>query len=338
MSILEVRDLTVRFGQRGGAKLTAVDGLSLTLREGHTLALVGESGSGKSTVVKALSRLLTPDSGEIVLRGKPVGRRRSALRDYRRAVQVVFQDPFASLNPMHTVDHHLRRPLLLAPNHPKGDALTGAVHDLLRSVNLDPPADFAAKHPHELSGGQRQRVAIARALAPAPQVLLADEPVSMLDVSIRLEILNLLDTLKRERDLALLYVTHDLATARHFSSEIMVMYRGDVVEHGPSDQVILRPAHPYTRLLASAAPDPSRSRAELAADREARLAGQAGRAGRAAEQRAAGVDDGCRFRNRCPFVMDVCVTRPPSLPAAPGHTAKCWLFDEATMANQRSAS
>jgi peptide/nickel transport system ATP-binding protein len=337
MSILEVRDLTVRFGQRGGAKLTAVDRLSLTLREGHTLALVGESGSGKSTVVKALSRLLTPDSGEILLRGARAGDRRAALRDYRRAVQVVFQDPFASLNPMHTVDHHLRRPLLLAPDHPRGDALTAAVHDLLRSVNLNPPDDYAVKHPHELSGGQRQRVAIARALAPEPAVLLADEPVSMLDVSIRLEILGLLDTLKRERDLALLYVTHDLATARHYSSEIMVMYRGDVVEHGPSDQVILQPAHPYTRLLASAAPDPSRSRTELAAARSARLAAQSGKAGRMAEQRAATVDDGCRFRNRCQFAMDVCTTRPPTLPAAPGHSAKCWLFDKATMAT-RSAS
>jgi peptide/nickel transport system ATP-binding protein len=329
MSILEVRDLTVRFGQ-----LTAVDGLSLTLREGHTLALVGESGSGKSTVVKALSRLLTPDAGQLLLRGEPVGRSRSALRNYRRAVQVVFQDPFASLNPMHTVDHHLRRPLLLSPNRPRGAALDTAVHDLLRSVHLNPPADYATRHPHELSGGQRQRVAIARALAPAPQVLLADEPVSMLDVSIRLEILNLLDGLKRERDLALLYVTHDLATARHFSSEIMVMYRGDVVEHGPSDKVILEPAHPYTRLLASAAPDPTRSRAELAAARRERLSAAAGRAGRMAEQRAAGVTEGCRFRNRCPHAMDVCTTRPPTLPAAPNHTAKCWLFDKATMSTR----
>ncbi|HKN99929.1 MAG TPA: ABC transporter ATP-binding protein [Pseudonocardiaceae bacterium] len=327
MNILEVRDLTVRFGQRGGGQLTAVDGLSLTLREGHTLALVGESGSGKSTVVKALSRLLRPDAGELLLHGEPVRGGRSALRAYRRAVQVVFQDPFASLNPMHTVDHHLRRPLLLSPDRPRGTAaVTGAVHDLLRSVNLDPPADFAAKHPHELSGGQRQRVAIARALAPAPQVLLADEPVSMLDVSIRLEILNLLDRLKRERDLALLYVTHDLATARHFAGEIMVMYRGEVVEHGRSDDVILRPAHPYTRLLASAAPDPGRSRAELAEARSARLAV------RAAEQRVATVAGGCRFRNRCAFAMDVCHTRPPNLPAAPGHTARCWLFDESATA------
>ena len=174
-------------------------------------------------------------------------------------MQLIFQDPFASLNPMHTVRHHLARPLLLragqpGQDHPRGPDLDAAVHDLLRSVNLTPPEEVAAKHPHELSGGQRQRVAIARALATDPDVLLADEPVSMLDVSIRLEILNLLDRLKRDRNLALLYVTHDLATARHFSSEIMVMYRGEIVEHGPADEVILRPAHPYTQILASAAP------------------------------------------------------------------------------------
>jgi peptide/nickel transport system ATP-binding protein len=150
-------------------------------------------------------------------------------------------------------------------------------------------------------------VAIARALAPTPQVLLADEPVSMLDVSIRLEILNLLNNLKQERDLALLYGTHDLATARHFSSEIMVMYRGEVVEHGPSDQVILAPAHPYTRLLASAAPDPSRTRSELAAERQERLRL---RSDRGVEARSAGLDDGCRFRNRCRFAMPVCANPP----------------------------
>ncbi|HEY1571144.1 MAG TPA: ABC transporter ATP-binding protein [Pseudonocardiaceae bacterium] len=331
MTILRVRDLTVRFGQRGAPKLTAVDGLSLTLRVGHTLALVGESGSGKSTVVKALARLLVPDAGEILLRDRPIGHGGRALRDYRRSVQVVFQDPFASLNPMHTVDHHLRRPLLRSPDRARGANLTVAVHELLRSVSLSPPADFAAKRPHELSGGQRQRVAIARALAPTPQVLLADEPVSMLDVSLRLEILNLLDRLKRERDLALLYVTHDLATARHFSSEVMVMYRGEVIEHGPSDQVILHPAHPYTRLLASAAPDPGRSRAELAEARRTRLDTRASEADHTAERRGALLDAGCRFRNRCPFAMQVCGSRPPTLTAAPGHTAKCWLFDESAV-------
>jgi peptide/nickel transport system ATP-binding protein len=159
-------------------------------------------------------------------------------------------------------------------------------------------------------------------------VLLADEPVSMLDVSIRLEILNLLDRLKRERNLALLYVTHDLATARHFSTSIMVMYRGDIVEHGPSDEVILRPSHPYTQMLASAAPDPSAARAELAQARVARQAARAARAGApglVAERRETAAGPGCTFRLRCPQAMEVCVTRPPDVPVGPGHRALCWL-------------
>jgi peptide/nickel transport system ATP-binding protein len=324
VSVLEVRDLTVEFSQRGGGKLRAVDNLSFALHEGQTLALVGESGSGKSTVVRALAQLVKRSSGEILLDGARAGRRGRALRGYRHRVQLVFQDPFASLNPMHTVRHHLVRPLMLRRGHPRGEALEQAIHDLLRSVNLTPPEEIARKYPHELSGGQRQRVAIARALATDPDVLLADEPVSMLDVSIRLEILNLLDRLKQDRNLAMLYVTHDLATARHFSSEIMVMYRGEIVERGPSDEVILRPAHPYTQILAGSAPDPTISREDLAAARRAR---QAARAIREAESREAAVDTGCRFRARCPLAMDICATHPPDFAAAPDHLARCWLLD-----------
>ena len=327
MSTLEVRDLTVEFGQRGGPSLRAVDGLSMTLREGRTLALVGESGSGKSTVVRALSWLLRPAAGQILINDERVGRPASALRAYRRRVQPIFQDPYASLNPMHDIRHHLARPIQLSRAH-LGGRLTGAeldraVSELLRSVNLTPPEEVARKHPHELSGGQRQRVAIARALGTGPDVLLADEPVSMLDVSIRLEILNLLDALKRERNLAMLYVTHDLATARHFSTEIMVMYRGEIVERGPSDEVILSPAHPYTQLLAAAAPNPTAPRAEQAAARRAR---QSARATQTAERREIALDQGCRFRARCPHAMEVCRTRPPDLQVTSGHLARCWLY------------
>jgi peptide/nickel transport system ATP-binding protein len=228
---------------------------------------------------------------------------------------------------MHDIRHHLARPIQLSRAH-LGGRLTGAeldraVSDLLRSVNLTPPEEVARKHPHELSGGQRQRVAIARALGTGPDVLLADEPVSMLDVSIRLEILNLLDALKRERSLAMLYVTHDLATARHFSTEIMVMYRGEIVERGPSDEVILSPAHPYTQLLAAAAPNPTAPRAEQAAARRAR---QSARAAQTAERREIALDQGCRFRARCPHAMEVCRTRPPDLQVASSHLARCWLY------------
>jgi peptide/nickel transport system ATP-binding protein len=331
MSILEVRDLTVEYGQRGGARLRAVDQVSLTLREGQTLALVGESGSGKSTVVLAIGQLVRRRAGQILLDDQPAARHGRALRGYRQRVQMIFQDPYASLNPIHTVAHHLQRPLQLHQRHLHQRQLHGAelrasASDLLRSVNLTPPDEIAAARPHELSGGQRQRVAIARALATDPDVLLADEPVSMLDVSIRLEILNLLDRLKRDRSLALLYVTHDLATARHFSSEILVMYRGEIVERGPSDKVILHPAHPYTQLLARAAPDPAASRQALAAARAQR---QSARAERVAERREASAGPGCRFRARCPFAMDICSRHPGDSQVSPGHQARCWLYASA---------
>ncbi|MCA5892096.1 ATP-binding cassette domain-containing protein [Isoptericola sp. NEAU-Y5] len=270
MSSLEVRHLVKDFKVRGG-KLRAVNDVSFTLEPGRTIAVVGESGSGKSTVARMIAQLETPTSGEILLDGAPVARRGRALAVYRHQVQMVFQDPFASLNPYHTVAHHLERPLKIH-GVAKGDALRPAVHGLLERVNLTPAEVYAAKQPHEMSGGQRQRVAIARALAPGARFLVADEPVSMLDVSIRLGVLNLLARLQREENLGVLYITHDLATARHFSDEIIVMYRGDVVERGPSDAVILDPQHDYTKTLLAAAPEPSRHgrlrdevRAELAA-------------------------------------------------------------------------
>jgi peptide/nickel transport system ATP-binding protein len=239
---------------------------------------------------------------------------------YRRSLQTVFQDPFASLNPMHTVERHLSRPLARHQGVRGRERLRAAVRELLGLVNLTPAADFAAKHPHELSGGQRQRVAIARALATEPRVLLADEPVSMLDVSIRLEILNLLDELTRQQDLALLYVTHDLATARHFSDDIMVMYRGRVVESGPSDEVILNPAHPYTQMLATAAPDPTVPRTQLAAARRARIETRTNRGLRVPVESPGA----CNFIARCPYAKAVCTRAPEAFPVGGGHTARCW--------------
>ncbi|MFD8572991.1 ABC transporter ATP-binding protein [Streptomyces sp. NPDC057694] len=319
---LDVEKLTVDYKRRGTTPLRAVDEVTFALHPGHTLALVGESGSGKSTVVRALSRLVAPSAGEVRLRGE----RRVRDSAYRASVQMVFQDPFASLNPAHTVGHHLRRPLLVSGRATRADADT-RVEELLTSVNLTPAADVARKRPHELSGGQRQRVAIARALAPGPAVLLADEPVSMLDVSIRLEILGLLDRLKEERRLALLYVTHDLATARHFAADVMVMYRGQIVERGPSDEVILRPRHPYTQLLASAAPGATGSRANARRARAARLAA---RADRTAELRETAARGGCRFRARCPAAVERCAQDPPMVPlGGTGHASRCWLHTEA---------
>ncbi|MFD4668621.1 ABC transporter ATP-binding protein [Lentzea sp. NPDC058450] len=241
MTTLEVRGLTKKFH-----KVHAVDDVSFTLAAGRTVALVGASGSGKSTIARMIARLSRPTSGEIRLTdagGDPVPGRR-----YRDHVQMIFQDPFASLNPFHTVEHHLVRALRL-----HGRSRDEVPH-LLERVSLSP--DLAGRRPHELSGGQRQRVAIARALAPGAKVVIADEPVSMLDVSIRLGVLKLLDRLQREENLAVLYITHDLATARHFSHEVLVLHQGRIVERGPSDDVLLRPQDPYTRRLAAAAPNP----------------------------------------------------------------------------------
>lgn len=256
---LEARHLVKDFTLRSGLKtrtLHAVKDVSFTIAAGKTVALVGESGSGKSTIARMLMKLETPTSGEILLDGKPSGIRGGALARYRSDVQMVFQDPFASLNPFHTIAHHLERPLRL--HHPElsGAQVRERAWELLDRVKLTPAAGFADRRPHELSGGQRQRVAIARALAPGARFIVADEPVSMLDVSIRLGVLNLLAELQREENLGVLYITHDLATARHFSDEIMVLFHGDVVERGPADEVILNPQHEYTKTLLGAAPEP----------------------------------------------------------------------------------
>ena len=250
-----VKDFTLRSGMRSSV-LHAVKDVSFTLEAGRTIALVGESGSGKSTIARMLMKLESPTSGRILLDGEETGVRGRAVERYRSQVQMVFQDPFASLNPFHTILHHLERPIRL--HHPglSGTQVRDRALELLDRVRLSPSAGFADRRPHELSGGQRQRVAIARALAPGARFIVADEPVSMLDVSIRLGVLNLLADLQREDDLGVLYITHDLATARHFSDEIMVLYRGDVVERGSADGVILRPQHEYTRTLLGAAPEP----------------------------------------------------------------------------------
>jgi len=261
MSTLETRNMSKDYRLRDGRNssiLRAVKNVSFTLEAGKTVALVGQSGSGKSTLAKILMQLERPTSGEILLDGRPISRHGRGLRDHRSSVQMVFQDPFASLNPFHTVEHHLRRPLLLHHKAHDADGVRAGVRRLLERVELEPADVVAGRRPHELSGGQRQRVAIARALAPSPHVLIADEPVSMLDVSIRLGVLNLLSQLQREENLAILYITHDLATARHFSDEILVMFKGEIVERGPSDEVILNPQHEYTRLLMAAAPNPEK--------------------------------------------------------------------------------
>ena len=259
-------------------------------RPGAVTAVVGESGSGKTTVARLLARIVKPDTGQVLLDGHPVAAGRS--RKFAAQVQMVFQDPVCvSLNPVHKVRHHLARPLQI--HHTADGDVEAAVRQLLHRVALDPPANFADKFPHELSGGQRQRVAIARALAVRPRVLLADEPVSMLDVSIRLGVLNLLADLRDRERLAILYVTHDIASARYLADTIVVMYAGQLVEAAPSVSLTDSPAHPYTQLLLSAAPDP---------DRFAPPALVA----RGAPPSLLAPPSGCRFHPRCPHAMEIC--------------------------------
>jgi peptide/nickel transport system ATP-binding protein len=315
-------------GTGGRPVVHAVDGVSLALPAARVTAVVGESGSGKSTLARLLARLLKPTGGELLLDGQPVPRSAAARRRYARQVQLVLQDPFSSLNPVHDVRYHLARPLLVHGMASRG-GLDAAIGQLLERVALSPADQFVAKYPHELSGGQRQRVAIARALAVQPRVLLADEPVSMLDVSIRLDVLNLLGDLRDREGLAILYITHDIASARYLAETIVVMYAGQVVESGPSGLVTDAPAHPYTQLLLSAAPDP----AATVLARQAGNAGQAGPngsgpvlAGRGSPPSLITPPSGCRFHPRCPHAMAVCTTTAPQ-PAqvAAGHLSACWL-------------
>jgi peptide/nickel transport system ATP-binding protein len=313
--VVEGRDLTKHFSVKQArglfarrVRLHAVEGVSIGLAAGTVTAVVGESGSGKTTVARMLAKIINPDRGELLLDGEPapLGRPRS----YAAQVQMVFQDPFASLNPVHRVRHNLVRPLKI--HHIVDDVDAGAV-DLLRRVALEPAEQFADKFPHELSGGQRQRAAIARALAVRPRVLLADEPVSMLDVSIRLGVLNLLADLRDREHLAILYVTHDIGSARYLADTIMVMYAGQMIEVAPSATLTDSPAHPYTQLLLSAAPDPER-------------VGPPSLAGSGAPPSLVAPPSGCRFHPRCPRVMGICSRQKPEpVDVAAGHTAACWL-------------
>jgi peptide/nickel transport system ATP-binding protein len=261
--IIALDNVSKIFGRAEG-RVYAARSISFALHSGRTLALVGESGSGKTTAARLIMREYRPDEGRLLFRGSPV---EGSLKAYRRAVQMVFQDPFSSLNPVHTIRYHLERPLRLHQPALKGADRQAAIAELLTRVKLD-PALIVSKYPHELSGGQRQRISIARALAVNPEVIIADEPTSMLDVSVRLGILNLLNDMKRQLGLAVLYITHDIATARYVAEDIMVMYAGQIVEWGETESVLGSPQHPYTRLLLSAVPDPDRRFTETRFDDE----------------------------------------------------------------------
>jgi peptide/nickel transport system ATP-binding protein len=317
---LEAVALNKDFKLGRGQTLHAVRDVSLSLYQGAVVALVGESGSGKSTVARLLAGQEHPTSGQIRLDGEPVSvASRQAFRRYKSHVQLVFQDPFASLNPIHTVRYHLERPIRLHQQARSKAEVGEEVNALLEQVRLTPADQFGDKYPHELSGGQRQRVSFARALAAKPDVLLADEPVSMLDVSIRLEMLSLLDDLRKRFRLAMLYITHDIASARYFADEILVMYAGQIVERGPAEQLTQQPAHPYTQLLVASAPDPDNLGSSLR---------RGGSRGQGYSEATGPAVTGCPFSPRCPFADDRCrEDNPPLRSVSHQRSAACWHLD-----------
>lgn len=281
--------------------IRAVDNITLNITKGEILALVGESGSGKTTLGKLLVKLHEPTSGRMFFNDKDVTyiKDRDEYIWFRRNVQMVFQDPFESLNPRMTVYDLIVEPLKIHKLISSEDEASDMVNETLEAVGLIPPNEFIMRYPHQLSGGQRQRVAIARALILNPKFIIADEPISMLDASIRAGILNLLLDLKEERDITLLYITHDIATARHISDRVAVMYKGEVVESGYTDDVIREPLHPYTKALIAAVPnpDPDVKRAELPVK----------------ESQSQMIYEGCRFRDRCPWATEKCAKEIPEI-------------------------
>ncbi|MBW9119602.1 ABC transporter ATP-binding protein [Microbacterium trichothecenolyticum] len=261
--VLSTRGLEKTFtigGTLSRKRVRALGGVDLDIAHGEIVALVGESGSGKSTLARCLARLEQPSAGTFLFEGEDVmaTSKRRATREYRSAVQMIFQDPFGSLNPVHRVGHFLERPLRIHGAASGRAAMEQAKQRLMQKVGL--PAEMLERYPHELSGGQRQRIAIARALAVNPRLILADEPTSMLDVSVRIGVLNLMRTLCEEQGISMLYITHDLASARYLADRIVVMFAGEFVEGGDAMELLANPQHPYTRLLISAVPDPRRTR------------------------------------------------------------------------------
>jgi peptide/nickel transport system ATP-binding protein len=294
--------------------LHAVDDVSISIGERQIVALAGESGSGKSTVARLLAKLYKPTGGEIYFQGRPVSAirsRRDVLR-YRGDVPMVFQDPFASINPVFRVSHGVMRSLKLHRPELSAHQRRDEAERVFEAVGLTPAAEVLQRFPHELSGGQRQRVGFAQALALRPKLILADEPVSMLDVSIRIGLLNLMAQLRDEQGVSILYITHDIASARYVADRLIIMYAARIAEQGPTEELLSSPRHPYTQLLLSAVPDP---RAPMTVGAET---------DRGEPPRVIDPTPGCRFRWRCPLAIDECEQVTPELSElAPDHDAAC---------------
>ena len=330
--LLEVKNLVKHFPVRSGifsrveAYVRAVDGISFDLAPGETLGLVGESGCGKSTAGRSVLRLIEPTSGEIRFKGIDIiNLDRESMRKLRREMQIIFQDPYASLNPRMTVGSIVGEPLAIH-KIAKGEERENRVADILRRVGLRP--EHMRRYPHEFSGGQRQRIGIARALALNPQLIIGDEPVSALDVSIQAQVLNLLEDLQEEFGMAYLIIAHDLSVVQHISDRIAVMYLGKIVELSTADGIVMSPRHPYTEALLSAVPvpDPSvkkQGRIILTGDVPSPV----------------NPPSGCRFHTRCRYKEDRCVSEEPEMrQVAPGHFSACHFSEDIFIRGKKTAA
>lgn len=320
--IFSVKKLVKDFPTSGGPNsIRALNDVSFELFPGEAMAVVGESGSGKSTIARVLSLLHAKSSGDLHFKETEIsGFSGEEIKRYRQQVQMIFQDPYGSLNPVHTIYHHLARPLLIHNKVKSKKELPDKIHALLEEVGLTPAEETAKKFPFELSGGQRQRVCIAKTLAIGADVVLADEPTSALDVSIRLGVLNLMQKMKREHNVAFMYITHDLATARYFAERTAVMYVGHMVEWGETEDIIKDPQHPYTQLLISAVPSPLKRNKK--------------------EEKSLHVKNkdiptwtassvGCPFVGRCIHAMDKCSESMPDITKiSEKHFVRCFLHDD----------
>ena len=300
--ILKVEHLKKYFTKKGlfgskSATVRATDDVSFSLKKGEVFVLAGESGSGKSTIAKLILKSIEPDSGKIIFEGQEINSEKKNLEKIRMNCQMIHQDPYDSINPRMKIGDIVSEPLEI---HNVGNKAERAkrVIEVLHEVKLEPAEEIAKKYPHMLSGGQRQRAVLARALALKPKVILADEPVSMLDVSIRAEMLELMQELQKKYNISFIYITHDLATARYFGQRIGILYLGKIVETGPINQVLLNPKHPYTQALIDAISEPDPENLH----REKKI--------RINEPSDVDVYQGCRFRARCPYVIEKCKDEP----------------------------